>query len=1283
MTNTMGDRGIDQAEPPTPLIPLPSSPCDLAEQDDSDIELRDHQKSSDVEKGLPITTDTLTEAQKKCKGPPFIGHFVRAPKEKISDQMKQDSMDPNIVTWDGSNDPNNPKNFALWYKWIITIIISIGQVCVYCASSIISTTNHQVEAEFGVGAEAATVGVTTFMFGLGFGPMLMSPLSEFLGRNIIYRASFIFFTAWCLGTALVPTYGGELALLFLAGFSGSAFVSVGGGTISDMFIKSQVGAPMSIYTLAPFIGPVAGPVIGGFINYFTYWRWTWRVMTIWSGVMLILIVLIVPETYAPMILKKKAQRLRKETGKKELISSSEKHKKSLYRTLRVSIARPFQLLFGEPIVFLLCTWTAVLRGILYLFFVSFDIVFGHHGFNLWQVGLAFMGVLVGHLMASVSYPIWRIIYAWLIGRNAGEAPPEFRLPPAMLGGILVPIGLFWFAGVSPPQVHWIVLILSGIPFGAGILLVYTGVFTYLVDAYSMYAASALAANAFLRCTFAACFPLFARYMYEGMGDVGAGCVLGGITAIMTPLPFVFFIYGHKIRARSKFAALLSVNEFRTQGQHLMWSGEFAGEDVETLTTKVVPKDENLLRGWIVVFINKVEREQDRVMMLTDKALYRVKFRFGTSRILRMERVALSDITSIQKGYYKVNDNLYYSFRIVGPSPTDSTVTESRTYRPYDSDSSIEMAHQIVDNIVRARVALGYKDNIVDLVSNLQPHTASVLSMAHNALKLGRSKRISTRINAGILHAQQVRNIETSYAQTRSLGQSAQWEDEGESSSRPVSVISDSYSIGPEEEGGDSDTTTENAPIYSYETVNVAGDTMTSLNSLLSTFDDVGLFVLSGMALYALGTGNFSVLWAGMILLGLYKIEGHKNVKRERVRAREEAQLDPLGELNSTAENIENGLWFNIMFRELWRYMVKDISGTTHRKFQNIVDTRLKNFPVSFIHSVFIREMNFGALPPVFREIVYKDSSHQDSCLHYLMTYFGSADIQLDVVFRLPFGILFTLPIYIDDLDLSGRMKLDMTFFARPPYLHTITTCFESLPDIKASVKPFNEFDRFPGNHHDTLLHPVWRRVVDEANDTDEGLTVPDIEVSAVTHNQIDLLHTKQENSRANTLSLMKSDNAGVVHVKVISGHNLKIDSLPSHSMPYCVLSTGAHGVCTTTAVKKSRNPVWGDFFEMSVKSRDKRILEVTLLARDTTAGDHFIGQAVLDFFSAGNDAKEFYVEVKVRAGQTTATEREQRQDSGKKQEKTDKKQDAVVGEVRLVLRYVPGKEEVKAAAKIE
>lgn len=79
------------------------------------------------------------------------------------------------------------------------------------------------------------------------------------------------------------------------------------------------------------------------------------------------------------------------------------------------------------------------------------------------------------------------------------------------------------------------------------------VFTYLVTAYRPIAASALASNSAMRSTFAAVFPLFATFMYEGLGTVGATALLAGVMTLTVPLPFIYRRIGARFRAKSRFA----------------------------------------------------------------------------------------------------------------------------------------------------------------------------------------------------------------------------------------------------------------------------------------------------------------------------------------------------------------------------------------------------------------------------------------------------------------------------------------------------------------------------------------------------------------------------------------------------------------------------------------------------------------------------------------------------------------------------------------------------------
>ncbi|KAG8773057.1 hypothetical protein FRC16_005489 [Serendipita sp. 398] len=161
-------------------------------------------------------------------------------------------------------------------------------------------------------------------------------------------------------------------------------------------------------------------------------------------------------------------------------------------------------------------WTSLLLGILYMFFSAFPIVFTAHGFNLEQKGLTFIGIGVGIIIATAVNPLFSHQVARRAERRNAELPPAERTPPppedhllkGLYGAVICPLALFWFAFTTYPSVHWVVPIIASVPFGFGMVLAYSSTFTFLVDAYRPYAASALAANSFMRSALAGAFPLF-------------------------------------------------------------------------------------------------------------------------------------------------------------------------------------------------------------------------------------------------------------------------------------------------------------------------------------------------------------------------------------------------------------------------------------------------------------------------------------------------------------------------------------------------------------------------------------------------------------------------------------------------------------------------------------------------------------------------------------------------------------------------------------------------------
>ncbi|KAH6613988.1 major facilitator superfamily domain-containing protein [Boeremia exigua] len=474
--------------------------------------------------------------------------------------------DPFVVTWI-EDDPVNPLNYSPGMRWTITMLAAVSTLAVTFASSAYSGGIVQIMQEFEVSQIVGTLGISLFVLGFAIGPLIWAPLSELYGRQYLFFGTYLALTVLNAGAAGSQNIETLVVLRFLAGALGSSPLTNSGGIIADMFPASQRGLATSVFAAAPFLGPVIGPVVGGFVGQSIGWRWIEGVMAIFTGILWVLCIFIVPETYAPILLRKRAIALSKRTGQVYMSQADvDRGTKSIGSAFGTALTRPWILLFREPIVFLLSIYVAVIYGTLYMLFGAFPIVFQQgRGWSQGIGGLSFVGVAVG-MIASVFYSIWdnkrynRVIDA----SPSGVAAPEARLPPALVGSIAMPIGLFWFAWTNSTSIHWVVSIMAGAPFGFGMVLVFLSTLNYLIDSYLIYAASVIAASSVLRSLFGAAFPLFTSYMFRDLGIHWASSVPAFLALACVPFPFLFYRYGAAIRERCKYAAEAAVFLKKTQ-----------------------------------------------------------------------------------------------------------------------------------------------------------------------------------------------------------------------------------------------------------------------------------------------------------------------------------------------------------------------------------------------------------------------------------------------------------------------------------------------------------------------------------------------------------------------------------------------------------------------------------------------------------------------------------------------------------------------------------------------
>jgi DHA1 family multidrug resistance protein-like MFS transporter len=370
----------------------------------------------------------------------------------------------------------------------------------------------------------------------------------------------LFFGYFCFAIFQIPVAVAQnLYTIMLCRFFGGVFASaplaIVGGTLADFFGPVDRGIAVCVFAAATFIGPIAGPIMGGFITQsYLGWRWTAYITLIMAAFFGSIGFFIVPETSHSKILQSRAKKIRFETKNWAIHSQRDTINVDLKSLVNTYLFRPFIMLSREPILVLITIYMALIYGILYLFFEAYPISFQEErGWNQGVGALPFLGIMVGVLCGGLTITIiTKTRFARKMEKH-GRVIPEERLPPMILGSIILPIGLFWFAWTSSPHITWVPQVLAGVPIGWGILMIFMQGLNYIIDVYMWHANSAIAANTLIRALAGGGFPLFATAMYHNLGVSWATSLLGFLCIAMIPAPILFYIYGAKIRKMSKFS----------------------------------------------------------------------------------------------------------------------------------------------------------------------------------------------------------------------------------------------------------------------------------------------------------------------------------------------------------------------------------------------------------------------------------------------------------------------------------------------------------------------------------------------------------------------------------------------------------------------------------------------------------------------------------------------------------------------------------------------------------
>ncbi|KAJ4517711.1 hypothetical protein HRR78_003549 [Exophiala dermatitidis] len=416
----------------------------------------------------------------------------------------------------GPKDESNPKAWSKKKKLVNVAIIALMAILTPLASSMFTPGIAQIAQDLRTDEQSVIATTTGFVIMSGFGPLVLAPFSETFGRRVLYIWCFAVFTVLQIGAAVSPNVGTLIGLRAVSGFFGSVGLANGGGTISDMYEPSQRAGVFGWYLLGPLLG------------YF-----------------------LLRETYVPVLLGRRKAQLQEDTGKNSKIYFDGEDERPLWKKLRASMKRPF-VIFVQPIVLTMSSYQALIFGTTYSIYTNMQKIYSDapYNFNSEQIGLLYLGAGLGFL-TSVRLLVPRIdtVFNRLTKQNGGKSLPEFRLPLANVGSILIPVSLFWFAWTVEYRVHWMASITATYFYGVGQVVVFNAVQNYYIDSFSEYAASAIAGGSVFRSLVGGVVPLFAPKLFDKVGyGWGISC-FGFVAVLIAPSPLLFYYFGARIRER--------------------------------------------------------------------------------------------------------------------------------------------------------------------------------------------------------------------------------------------------------------------------------------------------------------------------------------------------------------------------------------------------------------------------------------------------------------------------------------------------------------------------------------------------------------------------------------------------------------------------------------------------------------------------------------------------------------------------------------------------------------
>jgi len=458
-------------------------------------------------------------------------------------------------------------SFPKWKKWYILTVIFWVQVSMNFNTSLYSNAIPGISEEFHVSAQAGRCGAMIFLVLYAFGCELWAPWSEEFGRWPVLQLSLALVNVWQLPVALAPNFATIMVGRALGGLS-SAGGSVTLGMIADLFESDDQQYAVAYVVFSSVGGSVLGPIVGGFTEAYLNWRWSIWVQLIFGVAVQALHFFTVPETRTTIMMNRIAKRRRKEGnpniwGPDELVPFKDRFS---VKEILSTWVRPFKMFLTEPIVLVLSLLSGFSDALIFMFIQSFVLVYQQWNFDTVQVGLAFIPIGIGYVLAWLLFipAIRRNIKEREAKPNDDRAQYESRLWILLYTAPCLPIGLIGFAWtIQGPPIHWIGSMVFAAIVGIANYAIYMATIDYMLCAYGPYSASATGGNGWARDFLAGVLTVPATPFFTNIGAASgknleyACTILFCISFVLVVAVYVIYWKGPALRARSPFAQKLA------------------------------------------------------------------------------------------------------------------------------------------------------------------------------------------------------------------------------------------------------------------------------------------------------------------------------------------------------------------------------------------------------------------------------------------------------------------------------------------------------------------------------------------------------------------------------------------------------------------------------------------------------------------------------------------------------------------------------------------------------